>query len=131
MYIPPGFNTVAPYFIVEGAESFITFLKEALGGTETMRTVDDEGVIRNCIVRIGDSSVMVTEAAGKLTPMSMAFYLYVEDADASMQRALDNGATLFMEVDDQPYGDRQGGVRDPHGNYWWISQRIVEAPYEA
>jgi PhnB protein len=30
-----------------------------------------------------------------------------------------------------PYGDRQGGVRDPAGNIWWISQRIVRAPYEA
>ena len=28
-----------------------------------------------------------------------------------------------------PYGDRQGGVRDAHGNVWWISQRLVDAPY--
>ena len=28
-----------------------------------------------------------------------------------------------------PKGDRQGGVRDPHGNRWWISQRLVEEPY--
>ena len=37
---------------------------------------------------------------------------------------------LEMDVADMPYGDRQGGVRDPHGNIWWISQRTVEAPYE-
>jgi PhnB protein len=47
-----------------------------------------------------------------------------------MQRALAHGATLQMEVADMPYGDRQGGVRDPNGNFCWISQRLVEAPYE-
>jgi PhnB protein len=36
-----------------------------------------------------------------------------------------------MEVADMPYGDRQGGVRDAWGNLWWISQRLVDAPYEA
>jgi PhnB protein len=34
-----------------------------------------------------------------------------------------------MEVADMPYGDRQGGVEDPSGNIWWISQRLVEEPY--
>jgi PhnB protein len=61
--------------------------------------------------------------------MSSAFYLYVEDADAAIKRALDNGASLEMAVDDMPYGDRQGGIRDTHGNIWWISQRVVEKPY--
>jgi PhnB protein len=46
-----------------------------------------------------------------------------------MKRALENGATLEMEVADMPYGDRQGGVRDRHGNIWWISQRTVEEAY--
>ncbi len=61
--------------------------------------------------------------------MAAAYYLYVADADAALQRALAAGATLEMAVGDMPYGDRQGGVRDAHGNLWWISQRTVEAPY--
>lgn len=32
MYIPPGFNTVTPYFFVKDAESFVTFLVHGLGG---------------------------------------------------------------------------------------------------
>lgn len=38
---------------------------------------------------------------------------------------------LEMEVADMPYGDRQGGIRDPHGNVWWVSQRLVHGPYSA
>ncbi len=52
------------------------------------------------------------------------------DADAAMAQALAHGATLEMAVANMPYGDRQGGVRDGHGNIWWISQRLVDGPYE-
>lgn len=60
--------------------------------------------------------------------MVAAYYLYVPDADAAVRRALECGAQLEMPVADMSYGDRQGGVRDSHGNIWWISQRTVEVP---
>lgn len=50
-------------------------------------------------------------------------------ADAAMQRALRHDATLEMEAADMPHGDRQGGLRDAHGNLWWISQRLIDEPY--
>lgn len=129
MYLPPGFGTVTPYFFVRDAERFAAFLVAGLGGRETCRTMRDDGRIANVQVQLGTSTVMASEASGAYGPMPSAYYLYVEDADASMARALEHGATLEMEVADMPYGDRQGGVRDPWGNIWWISQRLVDAPY--
>ena len=131
MYIPPGFNTVTPYFIVENAEGFISFLIAGLGGTETCRTMSPEGRVRNVQVRLGTSTVMVSEATGKYQAMSGTYYLYVADADAAMAQALKHGAELETTVTDMPYGDRQGGVRDAHGNIWWISQRTLEQPYSS
>ncbi len=129
MYIPPGFGTVTRYFFVAQAERFVAFLVNGLGGTESCRTLRPDGRIANAQIQLGTSTVMISEASDKYRPMSAAFYLYVEDANASMVRALRHGATLEMEVGDMPYGDRQGGVRDTHGNIWWISQRTVHAPY--
>lgn len=129
MYIPPGFNTVTPYFFVKDAESFIAFLVNGLGGAETCRTMRPDGLIQNVMVQLGTSTVMVSEATESYPNMGSAFYLYVDDAHASMRRALEHGATREMEVADMPYGDRQGGVRDQHGNIWWISERIVHEPY--
>ena len=129
MYVPPGFGTVTPYFFVRNAEGFVAFLVSGLGGTETLRTVRHDGKIANAQVRLGTSTVMVSESSQKYTPMSGSYYLYVEDAHASMKAAITNGATLEMEVGDMPYGDRQGGVRDQWGNIWWLSQRIVTQPY--
>jgi PhnB protein len=128
VYIPPGFNTVTPYYFVRGAESFVSFLVSGLGGEETCRTMRGDGRIQNVQVKLGTSTVMVGEATERYPAMAAAFYLYVADAHAAMERALENGASLEMPVGDMPYGDRQGGVRDQHGNIWWISQRTVEEP---
>ena len=129
MYVPLGFNTVTPYFFVDEAERFVSFLVHGLGGTETCRTLRPDGMIANVQVRLGTSTVMVSEATEKYKSMSSAYYLYVEDAHAAMARALSHGARLEMEVGDMPYGDRQGGVTDLAGNVWWISQRTVQEPY--
>jgi PhnB protein len=129
MYIPPNFGTVSPFVFADRAERLVAFMVEGLGGRETLRTARPDGRIANSQVAIGNSTVMVSEAGGRFTPSQSSFYLYVEDADASMARALASGGGLVMEVGDMPYGDRQGGVVDPCGNIWWISQRLVEEPY--
>lgn len=131
MYIPPGFGTVTPYFFVANAESFVAFLVNGLGGKEVLRNTSPDGRIANAQVVIGTSTVMVSEASSKYPPMPASYYLYVEDADASLRSAVAHGATIVSEVGDRPYGDRQGGVKDPHGNIWWVSQRIVHEPYTA
>lgn len=129
MYVPPGFGTVTPYIFATDAERLIGFLIEGLGGTETCRTMRGAS-IANAQIEIGTTCMMVSDASEQWPPTRAAFYLYVSSADASMKRALAAGATLLMEVADMPYLDRQGGVADPSGNIWWISQRLVEEPYQ-
>lgn len=109
MYIPPGFGTVTPYVFAEDADRLVRFLIDGLGGTETCRSTRADGLIANCQVAVGTTTVMVSEAGGRFPPSRSSFYLYVKDADAAMARALGAGATLVMEVGDMPYDDRQGG----------------------
>jgi PhnB protein len=129
MYVPPGFGTVAPYIFAQDAERLIGFLVQAFDGQESCRTMRGD-VIANSHVRIGTATLMVSEATEHFPPSRASFYLYVANADETMQRAISVGASLVMEVADMPYGDRQGGVADPSGNIWWVSQRLVEEPYE-
>jgi PhnB protein len=126
---PPGFATVTPYILADDAERYVRFLIEGLGGCETVRSMRPDGKIANCQVAIGDATVMVSEASERFPASRASYYLYVEDADAAMARALGAGAELVMAVADMPYDDRQGGVTDPGGNIWWISQRLVRGPY--
>lgn len=128
MRIPPGFNTVTPYFFVDGADRFIDFLVRGLGGVETARHMDGER-IANAQVQFGSSTVMVSEASTAYPAMPASYYLYVENADEAMRRAIAQGGTQVMAVADMPYNDRQGGIRDAFGNLWWISERLVDGPY--
>ena len=128
MRVPPGFNTITPYFLVEGASRLIDFLVRGLGGTEVLRHMDGDR-IANAQVQLGSSTVMVSEASSAFPAMAAANYLYVENADDAMSRAIGAGAIEVMPVANMPYNDRQGGVRDPCGNIWWLSQRLVDASY--
>lgn len=129
MITPTAFAAVTPYIFVSKADRYIDFLLEAIGGEEIGRSLAPDGRIANCQVRISGATLMISEASDEFPPSSSAFYLYVELAVASMSRAIDAGAVKVMEVADMPYGDRQGGVRDPAGNIWWISQRLTDQPY--
>jgi PhnB protein len=72
---------------------------------------------------------MVSEASERFPATRAALYLYVADADAMMANAEQAGAKKIMDAADMPYGDRQGGVRDPSGNIWWLAQRLTTDPY--
>jgi len=129
MNIPEGFGVVTPYLFIDDADKYIAFLKSALGAEEVLRSDRPDGKIGNAQLRIGDSMIMLSEASPQYPQGSTAFYLYVENADAAMERAIRHGARLEMKVMDMEYGDRQGGVRDPAGHIWWISQRLTDKAY--
>jgi PhnB protein len=128
MHIPPGFSSITAYFFVEDADEFIRFLDNGLGGVEALRHMDGTRVA-NAQVIINGSTVMVSEATAAFPAMASSHYLYVANADAAMGKAISAGAEKIMDVSVMPYQDRQGGVKDKHGNIWWLSQRLVEGSY--
>jgi len=129
MYVPEGFGVVTPYIFADGAEEYVRFLEAAFGAHEIGRSTAPDGRIANCQLRFSAATIMVSEASDQFPATRAAHYLYVADADAAMAKAEQAGAEKIMEVGDMPYGDRQGGVRDPAGNIWWVSQRMTAAPY--
>lgn len=129
MHVPVGFAVVTPYIFVDGGEDYVRFLEAAFSAVEVGRSIAPDGRIANCQLKFETATIMVSEASEEFPASSAAFYLYVADADEAMDRAIRAGAVKIMEVADMPYGDRQGGVRDPSGNTWWVSQRLIIAPY--
>ncbi|HYU98647.1 MAG TPA: VOC family protein [Pyrinomonadaceae bacterium] len=121
-----GYHTVTPYLTVKRAEQLVEFVKEAFGATEVFRTIGSAGGL-HAEVTIGDSKLMIGgyEAVEEIPT---ALHLYVPDADAVYQRALDSGATSVEEPVDQFYGDREAGVKDPTGNVWWIATHKLGLP---
>lgn len=119
--IREGFHTVTPYLIVHGAVELIDFVKRAFGAEELHRGIGSAGGI-HAEVRIDDSMVMI--GGGEVLehrPTPTGIHLYVKDADAVYQRALQAGATSLYGPMDQFYGDREAGVIDLAGNHWYIA----------
>jgi PhnB protein len=119
--IPEGFHSITPYLIVEGADRFLEFLKQAFGAEQKLRVPKPDGTIMHAEVRIGDSAVELADANAQYPARPTAIHMYVSDADAVYQRAIQAGATSTHEPVDQPYGDREAGVKDAFGNYWYIA----------
>lgn len=131
MYIPEGFGTVFPYMIVDGVDDLLSFLTRVFDAKELGRTVSN-GRIANLQVQIGGSKFMMSEAGqGGMPAMPGTYYVYVENVDKTFEKALLCGATEVCKPADMSYQDRQAGIIDPSGNYWWISKRLVEEPYDS
>ena len=56
--------------------------------------------------------------------------LYVENVDAVVEQAVEAGATLEREVEDQFWGDRFGAVVDPFGHVWSIATHVEDVSPE-
>lgn len=122
--VPRIRHTIAPHFLIRGVEDFIAFLEEAFGGKEEFRAPRPDGLIAHAQVRIGDSIVEMGEATTDYGPYAFGVHLYVADVDAVYRRALAAGATSLYPVVDQPYGDREGSVKDRFGNHWYIASPV-------
>jgi PhnB protein len=128
--VPDGYHTVTPYLIVPGADKLIDFLKQAFDAKEIQRMAQPDGTVMHAELRIGDSIIMMGDAAGESQQMPGSLHLYMNDTDAIYKRALRAGATSIMEPADQFYGDRMAGVKDAFGNTWWIATHIEDVSPE-
>jgi len=136
--IPEGYHTATPYLAVDDAAEALEYYKKAFGAKERGRMEAPDGKIGHAEIQIGDSLVMLSDPfpqATTRTPKELggttaSVFLYVEDVDAFVQKAIDAGATVTMEVADQFWGDRFGTITDPFGHSWSVATHIEDVPPE-
>ncbi len=113
-FVPEGWPSVIPRIFAEEPGQLVGFIKLVFDAAGDYQ--DD----RPSVLRIGESVIMISDAEAR-GPTSAFLYVYVEDADATCQRALDAGARSLEPPSDMPYGDRRGMVEDKWGNIWQIA----------
>ena len=127
--IPEGYHTLSAYLAVDNAVEAIDFYKRAFGAKELARTEAPGGKIGHAELAIGDSRIMLadrfpqssTKSPKELKGTTFSLFMYSEDVDAAMDKAVEAGATVTMEADDMFWGDRFGSVTDPYGHQWSIA----------
>jgi PhnB protein len=125
-YVPEGLRDLTLSFHPKGAPKFMEFLQQAFAGEVVSRHESPDGTVRHATVRVGDSIVEIGEAHGPYQTMATTTYLYVPNVDEVYRTALSAGATSLSEPADQPYGDRNAGVKDPWGHTWYIATHIKD-----
>ena len=121
---PPGYSTVSPYLIVEGASDTIAFLSRVLGAVEVRRFANEDGRVMHAEVRLGESLIMLADAAKGWPAVPAHVHVYVPDVDAAYRRALDAGAMSVQEPEQKADEDRRAGLTDPGGTTWWLATRV-------
>lgn len=133
--IPEGFHTITPHLTVQNGEEAIDFYQRAFGAeVRRINHGPDGKSLIHADLKIGDSILMLVDEFpdwNVLSPLSIGgssvtIHLYVEDADAAFQRAVEAGATVKMPLMDAFWGDRYGQVADPFGHQWSIATHIED-----
>ena len=135
---PDGYHSVTPYLFVRAAASAIDYYKNVFGAVEVVRMAGPDGRIMHAELKIGDSIVMLADENprnGMMSPQtvggfSLGLHLYVENVDAVIQKAVENGARALHPVKDQFDGDRSGSVLDPFGHMWSVATHIEDVSPE-
>lgn len=128
-----GATKIVPMLSLRDARGAVDFYQRAFGAIEQSRVTSPEGRVVVLLAIDGAEFGLADEApaVGNLSPetltgTSVRISLYVANPDAVAQRAVDAGAELIFPVEDQPYGMRQGRVREPFGHHWLIGRPIAD-----
>jgi uncharacterized glyoxalase superfamily protein PhnB len=136
--VPEGMHSVTPHLVCAGAADAIEFYEKAFGAVEVARLPGPDGKLMHAMIRIGDSAVMLVDEMpewGALGPKSLkgspvTVHLYVDNADATVERAVKAGAKVTMPLDDMFWGDRYGKLVDPFGHHWSIGTHVRDVSME-
>jgi PhnB protein len=132
--VPPGYHTLTPYLIIDGATHALAWYTKVLGARELMRLSAPGDRIGHAEIEIGDSRIMLADEApehdakapGAFGGSPISLHLYVPDVDATIAKATAAGATIKSPPEDKFYGDRTGTLLDPFGHTWHIATHIED-----
>jgi uncharacterized glyoxalase superfamily protein PhnB len=122
---PAGYNSVSPYFIVNGAQRLVDLLKNVFNATELRRYDMPDGTIMHAEVQIDDSVIMLGDSSDKYPPIQNVIHVYVPNVDKTFEKAIEAGCEIIERPKQQENDpDRRGTFKDFAGNMWSIGTQL-------
>jgi len=136
--IPDNSSVVIPRLFCRDVASEIDFCKTAFGAAELSRRPGPDGTPAHALLTISGQMLMIdaefptlpTRAPAQDGTSPVVIFVYVENVDQAIERAVAAGAKILIPVKDQFWGDRTGWIMDPAGHVWTVASRIEEATAE-
>ena len=136
--IPDGAPRVMPMLVCRDPAALIDFCKTTFGAEERVRRPGPGGTVAHALLTIGEAMIMIEgefPTVANRAPQAdgtspVVIYVYVEDVDKAVERAVAGGATILTPVKTQFWGDRIGWIMDPAGHVWTLATRLEETTAE-
>ena len=124
--------TLEPRLIVRDVDAALAFYRDAFAATGLERFTDQSGRVVHAAMRVGESNFTMAEEVkdwGLIPPdssrgASVLLHLTVPNPDKIAEAMVDMGGKVIIEIEDRPYGKREGRVLDPFGHAWILSKTI-------
>ena len=112
------------------ATKAVDWLCAAFGFEEKNVFKDEAGAVTHAELQLGNAMIMISprtnSSFGRMvkTPLEIgnfnthALYVVVEDIEAHYQTAIENGATIMLELVEQSYGGKDYTCKDLEGYLW-------------
>ncbi|MEO0600910.1 MAG: VOC family protein [Myxococcota bacterium] len=124
------YTTLTPRLVVRDAHAAVAFYRDVLDADPGM-VIEEGGRVVHAEMVVAGMQMSVTESDGgyakdpqHLGATPVVMMLVCDDPDAIAARAVAHGGTLVFEVDDRPYGMRDGRFRDPQGHEWMVTKML-------
>ena len=132
--LPENTSLVMPRLVCEDAELEMQFCLRTFEAEELNRRLGPDGRVAHGLLKISGEMIMIegiwptlpsrAPAADASSPV--VIFVYVADVDATVDRAVANGARILVPLQDQFWGDRIAWFIDPSGHVWTVASRIED-----
>lgn len=132
--IPDNSSRIIPRLVCNDGAAEINFCIETFDAVELNRRVGPDGMMVHALLTIGNEMIMIEGEWPTLPSRGpkpdgsspVVIFIYVEDVDKTIERAVAKGATVILQPQNQFWGDRIAWIMDPAGHVWTIATRIEE-----
>ncbi len=131
MYDPArGYPKIIPYVLYSDPGAAVRWLSDVFGLREVVRFTMPDGRVGHAELEHGGFIVMLGLRGGRFGEVSSITLVFVDNVDATCERAVAAGGAVVDEAKDQPWGLRQAVVADPEGQRWEVSEHLHDVPPE-
>ena len=132
--LPENTSLVMPRLVCEDPEAEMQFCLRTFEAEELNRRPGPDGRVAHGLLKISGEMIMIEGIWPSLpsrapTPDAsspVVIFVYVADVDATVERAVANGARILVPLQDQFWGDRIAWFIDPSGHVWTVASRIED-----
>lgn len=136
--LPENTSIIMPRLVCRDAASEMAFCTQTFEAEELNRRLGPDGTVAHGLLKIGGELIMIEGEWPTLPSRApvpdgtspVVIFVYVPNVDATVERAVSNGARVLVPLQNQFWGDRIAWFMDPAGHVWTVASRIEDTTTE-